>query len=208
MSRRGGVSGSNASGAQSLAAVGKGKARRHDADHLVRRAVHDDAAADDRRSRVEAPPPQRVAQNHDVMPPEGFIVAHEVAAERRPHAERFEEAAGHPETRAAARVRRVRPGWRPTTRSADRNVSVRAARASRGSWPAKPILSCSRGRARVSESSTTESGSSKRIGPKHEPIDEVEDGGVGAEAERQRRRHGQRDERAFDQRAPRVLDIF
>ena len=61
--------------------------------HLVGHAVDGDAAADDlldrRRSGASTVRRSRI---DDVVAAEGFIVVHEAAAERRPHAECFEEA--------------------------------------------------------------------------------------------------------------------
>ena len=98
-----------------LRAVGKREARRRHADDLVRLAVDDDAASDDRRVAVEAPLPNAVADDDDVMAAERLVVAHEAAAERGADAERVEEVRTTRGSPAAARDRRDRRGWRPTT---------------------------------------------------------------------------------------------
>ena len=67
---------------------------RQDTHYLVRDAVHGDGAADERGIAGIAPLPQPVTQDHDLGPVGLLFLRGEVAAERRGHAEQWEEVRG------------------------------------------------------------------------------------------------------------------
>src|SRR5258708_27002541 len=79
-----------------LRAVREAEARRRHADDLVRLAVDDDGASDDRRVTVEAALPEAIADDDDMMTAERLVLAQEAAAQPGADAERVEEI-GRPE---------------------------------------------------------------------------------------------------------------
>ena len=186
-------------GGPDFGALGEGESRRHHADDDVRLAVDDDRTPHDRAVGIEAPLPQRVAQDHDVVPPERFIVPNERAAEGRLRAQRFEEAArdleaGNPLRLAAVDEVRIPPGVRGKK---DQFRGVRA--------PVEEIG----GRHRLLLVLQPRAGLRQQhdgvrilqwIRAQHETVDQVEDGRVRPEPQRERQRHDGRQPPALPER--------
>src|SRR5258708_30349488 len=82
-----------------------------DADNLVLNSVQADDAADHGRISRETAPPRGVADNHDAVPPYGFLVLGERASQLRPDAKHREEAGGSPRGQQAS--------WLSTPREID-----------------------------------------------------------------------------------------
>ena len=73
--------------------VGEMKAWWHDADHVMRPALHHDRLADDSRVAAEEPLPQRVAEHRDLVATGAIVVRLDRASEKRRRAEDAKQAA-------------------------------------------------------------------------------------------------------------------
>ena len=146
--------------------------------------VQRDLAADDRRIGPESPAPEPIAQKHDLMPAFDFLLPREVAAERRLDADNVEEPGSHENAAqplglgAAADVdgrgfdgghggeRRVVAAPVVEVRRRDRSVQAAFAR---------PLL--------AERHHIARRGIRQR--PPEHGVDDAEDRGVGADAERE-----------------------
>ena len=180
---------------------------RQDADDFVRVAVEDRGAADDAGVGAEAATPQRVGQQHDLIASVDLFVVAQVAAERRSDAERREKRRRHAESEQALRLagagqvhrplavgihRRDRPAVAPPVeevRRRDRTVQPSFAR---------PLLGDRHHPIRVGI---------RQRSPQHR-VDNAEDGGVGADAERQRHQRDNREARLADEHPQAEPDVL
>jgi hypothetical protein len=141
-----------------------------------------------------------------MMTAKRLVVANERSAERRLHTQRFEKPARDPESRQPLGISAIDKVRIPpcVCRKEVQGVRLRP--------PVKEI----RGRDRFFlefevwcglGEQDDRIGVFERIRPEHQPIDEIENRGIRAEAERQRDRHREREERTLRQRTKAVPDF-
>ena len=179
--------------------------RRHDPDDPVGHVVHRHRAADDTGVRSEAAPPQAVAQQDHVPLIRTVFGCGESPPERGRDAEHREVVPAHPHRaqplRVASRDERRIPG------SNRRHLRERAAAVAqivkRGVADVAGDPSASR-----SPIITSRSGIRVRQRPEEDGVDDAEDGGVGADAERQRHERREREPGSPRERAHRVAQVL
>ena len=163
--------------------------RRQHADDLERTAVERDRTADHRRVGAEAMPPQRVAQQHDAMAADGFLLGAKIAAERRRDAQHAEERRRHLERMDPFRLARRRSGcrrWPPASAGRPRSPRTTGSpAASRSSRPARPARTIALARTLLGERHHAIGARVRQRPPQH-GVDDAEDRGAGADAERER----------------------
>ena len=172
--------------------------RRHDADNLPADAFELDRTADDGRVAAETLLPQRVAENHDLIPTGGVLAWIEASAQRGAYAENGEELRGH----SCA----GKPHGLPHTNHVERVTIGKCRHLHRPHLPAHL-----RERAVGIRSGNADElfGCGVRQRAQQHGIDDAEYRGVRGDAQRQRERGGSRKARSLAQRAravPHVLE--
>ena len=117
---------------------GEAEALRHHPDDRVGVAVEDERAAHHRRIGAEAPPPEPVGEDHDVVAVGGILPGQEDAAELRRHAEESGRCRRSSAGPTPSPSRRRRSGSEPSTRPPTSPRSGGSPGASRGSSRAPP----------------------------------------------------------------------
>ena len=165
---------------------------RHDADYRVRSAVQPDVTADETRLRVEARPPEGLAQ-HDDAGTLAVIVLRKRAPGDGPDAERIEDAGRDPLPRDGFRhaVGAAHHHSAHTAHEAANDLEAAAALGEIEEVVRGDALVCGGGGALRDHHRA--SGLGNRQGPEQRGVDEREDRAVGADAERQGE-DGSRDE--------------
>ena len=184
-----------------LGAHRKIESRRHDADDDRLIAVGAHGASDDRRIRAETPPPQAVAE-HDALRVRGHLfVGAERAPDRRVRVERVEERGGDEEAEDALRLvaaHQVRVPPERRRQMLDRAAlelapPVEKIGARHGFAAADPLR---RRRQRHDDAIDVV----HVVGMHQQRVDDAEDGGVGADGERERHHDGGRQHRTLRER--------
>ena len=164
--------------------VGEREAGRHHADDVDLAPVERDRLSHDRGIAREAPRPQRVAENRDVVAPGLLLFREERAADRRAHAERGEH-----------------------TGCRDRDVDMQTDQKSLEVFAGRRRNLLDAGTMQVAPDDHEAIGVRKGQRPQHDRVDDGEDGGVRADAERQRREDDDREADRPAQRAERETDV-
>ena len=164
--------------------------RRHDAEDPVRQPVHADVAPHDCRIAAEAPPPQVVAEDDDLLAPRLVLLGAEGAAEGRRDAEDVEKRPGDAD---AGHPRRCLPRREVEARELHRRDARKDVRAL-GEGDVISGREVGLDRARRGCRDVHQSLRPRhRQRAQHDRIDDAEDGGRGADSQGQRQ-HGDQGE--------------
>ena len=190
-----------------LGAIGRGEARRRDADDFIRLAVQPHALADDVRIGCESPGPQSVSEHDAMMLARLRLALRKRAAHDRPGAQQLKESRRHKKRgNLLGDVDAGQVGVPPLVhRPVPDGARLLAPLAKIRGRDVDPIEEVGVSSHRGGDDETIDAG--EAVGPQDQRVHQAERRAVGGERERQRDDDRERQQRALDDRAPRIEHI-